>query len=267
MMIRKTIMTAMLLMATAMTASAEDMSDGVGVTFRVGYNIGGTTPIGMPATIRSLNKYKLRAIYRESPNQCSPTYVSNFTFGVDVNTHFTSRWGVLTGLHFGGKGMEVDATVKNYHMTMTQGGDEIEGYYTGNLVTECDTWALTLPVMATFNVSDKVMLKCGPYISYVALKRFKGYVYDGYLRRMLPIGEKIEMGDTEETRGTFDFSDKMRRLQVGVDVGVDWRIGHRWGAYADLEWGLNGVHHSSFNTIEQTLYPIYGTLGVIYKLK
>lgn len=267
MMMHKTIITTMLLLVAAMTASAENVFDGWEFTARVGYNIGGTTPVGMPATIRSLNKYKLRAIYRESPEQCSPTYISNLAFGIDASTHFTRRWGVLTGLHFDGKGMEVDATVKNYHMTMTQGGDEVEGYYTGNLVTDCDTWVLTLPVMATFNVSDKVMLKCGPYFSYVVLKRFKGYVYDGYLRRMLPIGEKIEMGNTNESRGTFDFSDKMRRLQVGIDFGVDWQIGRRWGAYADVQWGLSGVHHSSFNTIEQTLYPIYGTLGVMYKLK
>lgn len=251
-MMRKTIMTAMLLFAMAMTAGAESILDGWEYTARLGYNIGGTTPIGMPATIRSLNKYNLKA---------------NFALGIDAHRHLTSQWGVLTGLHLESKGMEVDATVKNYHITMTKGGDEMEGYYTGSLVTECEEWVLTLPVMATFNVSNKVMLKCGPYVSYVATKTFKGYVYDGYLRRMLPIGEKIEMGNTDESRGTFDFSDKMRRMQVGMDIGADWQIGHRWGAYADLQWGLNGIHHSSFNTIEQTLYPIYGTLGVIYKLK
>lgn len=251
-MMRNTIMTAMLLFAMAVTAGAESILDGWEYTARLGYNIGGTTPIGMPATIRSLNKYKLKA---------------NFALGIDAHRNLTPQWGVLTGLHLESKGMEVDATVKNYHITMTKGGDEMEGYYTGSLVTECEDWVLTLPVMATFNVSNKVMLKCGPYVSYVATKTFKGYVYDGYLRRMLPIGEKIEMGNTDESRGTFDFSDKMRRVQVGVDIGADWQIGNRWGAYADLQWGLNGIHHSSFNTIEQTLYPIYGTLGVIYKLK
>lgn len=247
-----TIMTVVLLAAVAITAKAGNILDNWECTARVGYSIGGTTPIGMPATIRSLNKYSLKA---------------NFAFGVDAYRHFTPQWGVMTGLHLDHKGMEVDATVKNYHITMTKGGDEMEGYYTGSLVTECKEWALTLPVMATFNVTNQVMLKCGPYVSYVASKTFEGYVYDGYLRRMLPIGEKIEMGDTDESRGTFDFSSEMRRLQVGIDIGADWQIGHRWGAYADLQWGLNGIHHNSFNTIEQTLYPIYGTLGVIYKLK
>lgn len=251
-MVHKTLMTTVLLIVMTIAASAEDFLDGWEYTARLGYNIGGTAPIGMPATIRSLNKYKLKP---------------NVALGVDVHKRFTPQWGVLTGIHMESKGMEIDATVKNYHMTMSKGGDEIEGYYTGKLVTECEEWVLTVPVMATFNVSNKVMLKCGPYLSYVATKTFKGYVYDGYLRRMLPVGEKIEIGNTDESRGTYDFSDKMRRVQVGIDFGVDWQIGHRWGTYADLQWGLNGIHHSSFKTIEQTLYPIYGTLGVIYKLK
>ena len=250
-MMRKTILTMLLGVATV-TASAECLSDSWECTARLGYNIGGTAPIGMPATIRSLNKYTLKA---------------NVSLGLDIQKRLAPKWGVLTGLHLDRKGMEIDATVKNYHMTMARGGDEIEGYYTGNLVTKCDEWVLTLPAMATFDLSRKVMLKCGPYVSYVASKTFEGYVYDGYLRRTSPTGEKIEMGNTDESRGTYDFSDKMRRFQTGIDVGADWQIGSHWGAYADLQWGLNGVHHTSFKTIEQTLYPIYGTLGVIYRIK
>lgn len=250
-MMRKTILT-MLLVAATITADAESLLNNVEYTVRLGYNIGGTTPIGMPATIRGLNKYTLKA---------TPS------LGADAHKRLTSQWGVMTGLHIDRKAMEIDATVKNYHMTMTQGSDEIEGYYTGSLVTECDEWVLTLPVTATFRIGEKVMLKCGPYVSYVLGKAFQGHVYDGYLRRWNPTGEKIEMGDTETTRGTFDFSNEMRDVQTGIDIGADWQIGRHWGAYADLQWGLSGIHRSSFKTIEQTLYPIYGTLGVTYKLK
>lgn len=248
---RKTILTILMMSVMASAASAACLLDSLEYTFRLGYNIGGTAPIGMPATIRSLNKYDLKA---------------NFSLGVDVHKRITPQWGVLTGLHLDRKGMEIDATVKNYHMAMAKDDSEIEGYYTGNLVTKCDEWMLTLPLMATLNISEKVMLKGGPYVSYVTSKSFEGHVYDGYLRENDPTGEKIEMGNTNETRGTFDFSDKMRRFQTGVDIGVDWQIGTHWGAYADLQWGLSGIHHSSFKTIEQTLYPIYGTLGVIYKI-
>lgn len=248
----RNIITGLTLTFLCLPTNAENMLSGWKYTARFGYNIGGTAPIGMPATIRSMNKYKMQP---------------NFSLGVDAQKMLTGKWGILTGIHTESKGMEVDATVKNYHMVMTKGGDELEGYYTGNLVTECEEWMLTLPVMATYDISEKVRLKLGPYISYVSTRVFKGYVYDGYLRRMTPTGEKIEIGNTEESRGSYDFSDNMRRIQYGVDAGVDWRFGTRWGAYADIQWGINGIHKSSFKTIEQTLYPIFGTFGITYNLK
>ena len=218
---------------------------------RLGYNIGGTTPIGMPATIRSMNDYDIQP---------------NFTLSFDVQKDLSGPWGMLVGVRLEDKGMKVDATVKNYHMAMVKGGDRLEGYYTGNLVTEVDQGMLTIPIMATYRLNKNVILKLGHYMSYVSTRKFSGYVYDGYLRYMTPTGDKIEIGNTDDTRGDYDFSDDMRRLQFGIDAGIDWQVYRRWGAFADLQWGLTGVHKSSFNTIEQTLYPIFGTFGIIFKL-
>lgn len=239
------------LITLALPMRAISLPDSLNYTVRLGYNIGGTAPIGMPATIRSLNKFSFKP---------------NFSLGIDVQKDMWGKWGILTGLHLENKAMKIDATVKNYHMEMTKERDAIEGMYTGNLVTECEEWMLTLPVMATLRIKN-VLLKAGPYVSYVSTRVFKGYVYDGYLREGSPTGMKIEIGNTEDSRGTYDFSDKMRKIQAGIDIGADWQLHHRWGLYADLSWGLTGVHRSSFKTIEQTLYPIFGTAGIIYKLK
>ena len=65
----------------------------------------------------------------------------------------------------------------------------------------------------------------------------------------------------------YDFSDDMRNWQVGVDFGIDWRLNNRWGLCADLSWGLNGIFKKDFETIEQTMYPIYGSVGITYQLK
>ncbi|MDD6866066.1 MAG: porin family protein, partial [Prevotella sp.] len=215
------------------------------------YNIGGTAPIGMPNTIRKLNKY---------------TFKTNISFGLDVQKDLWGRWGLLTGLHIENKAMDIDATVKNYHMEMVKGGESLEGMYTGRLVTQCEEWMLTLPIMATLRTGN-VLLKAGPYISYLGTGTFEGYVYDGYLREGNPTGAKIEMGNTDGSRGTYDFSDHMRHWQFGIDIGADWQLSKRWGIYGDITWGLTGVHESSFKTIEQTLYPIFGTVGITYKLK
>ncbi len=221
-------------------------------TARLGLNVGGTAPIGMPATIRSMNKYKLQP---------------NFTLGIDGEYSLSRCWGLLSGVHIDNKGMNVDATVKNYHMVMTKGGDELEGHYTGRLVTKVEESMVTVPLQLAYHFGDRWRLRLGPYLSYVYTRSFKGHVYDGYLRYMVPTGEKIMIGHDEDSRGTYDFSEHMRRFQVGVGAGADWAFSHRWGAYADIQWGVTGVHESSFKTIEQTLYPIFGTLGLTYRLR
>lgn len=233
-------------------ALAKPMPGGLDYTVRLGYNVGGTAPIGMPATIRGMNSYKLRA---------------NILLGFDVRKDLGGRWGLLTGLHYETKNMKVDASVKNYHMAMVQDGDRIEGNFTGSVITQVDEQMLTLPVMATWKPARKVTLKCGPYVSYLTSRTFKGEAYDGYLREGDPTGTKINVGMDGGTRGTYDFSDDMRHWQLGIDLGVDWTFDRRWGIYADLSWGLTGIHKSDFKTIEQTLHPIYGSLGVTYKLK
>lgn len=57
-MIRKAI-TVLMLAAMAVTSHAENILDGWDYYARLGYNIGGTAPVGMPATIRSMNDYRL----------------------------------------------------------------------------------------------------------------------------------------------------------------------------------------------------------------
>lgn len=244
----------MTIVATFMVVviQAKLLPDGLGYRVRLGYNIGGTAPIGMPVTIRSLNSYKIQP---------------NFLLGFDVHKDFTERWGLLTGLRLETKSMEVDATVKNYHMTIVRGGESLTGRFTGNNVSEAEMDMLTIPVQVTYRLFHNLRLKIGPYFSYLSTHNFRGHVYGGYLREGDPTGSKIEIGTDEESQATYDFSDDMRRIQYGLDFGLDWSFYHRWGLYADVAWGLSGIHKSSFHTIEQTLYPIYGSLGLTYKLK
>lgn len=226
--------------------------DHVGLQVRLGYNIGGTAPIPMPAGIRHLNSYTLQ------PNP---------SFGVDITHNVTERIGVLFGIHYENKGMNEDARVKGYHEEIVRGNERLAGVFTGNVTTKVRQWMLTVPIQASYNVSDKVVLRFGPYLSLLTDKSFTGYAHGGYLRQGDPTGPKVVLGDTRETRGDYDFSANMRGLQWGLDLGADWYVYKRWGVYADLTWGLSGVHERGFKTIEQTLYPIFGTLGITYNIK
>lgn len=251
-MMKKTFISLLLMAATAVPALAGGILDNLGYDLRVGYNIGGTAPMGMPASIRSLDSYKL---------------TPSIMLGLGVYKHLEGRWGLTTGLRLENKGMDIDATVKNYHMRIVRGSQSLEGMFTGKNHSEVEQWMLTLPLMATYNFGEKVCVKVGPYLSYVRSHTFKGDAYDGYLRVNDPTGEKVELGTEEGDRGTYDFSDDMRNLQWGMMAGVDWRFHKSWGVFADLSWGFTGIFKKSFHVIDQTMYPVYGTIGVSYRMK
>ena len=219
---------------------------------RAGYSIGGTTPIPLPETIRSIDSYSL---------------TPSFMVGLDAMLPLTQQWGIMTGLRLENKGMKATVTTKAYFMEVVKGDQKMSGLFTGRVEQEVKQWMLTVPVQATFTLSHRVMLKGGPYVSFLLSKGFSGIASDGYLRKDSPTGPKILMGNREGEWATYDFDNDMRGVQFGVGIGVDWRGYKCLGVSADLNWGLTGIFPSNFKTVEQTLYPVYGTIGVFYRLK
>lgn len=226
--------------------------DSLQLKARVGYSIGGTSPIPLPETIRSLDSYSL---------------TPSFMVGFDAMLPLTQQWVIMTGLRFENKGMKAAVTTKAYFMEVVKGDQKMAGLFTGHVEQEVKQWMLTVPVQATLKLSQKVMLKGGPYVSFLLNKDFSGIASDGYLRKDSPTGAKILMGNKDGEWATYDFSDDMRSLQFGIGIGADWQVHERIGISADLNWGLTGVFPGDFKTVEQTLYPIYGTIGVFYRLK
>lgn len=249
---RRNILTLILAASALLPARPAGLLDNLVYNLRFGYGIGGTAPMGMPATIRSLDTYRMEP---------------NFTLGLGIYKSLGGRWGLTTGLHLENKGMDIEATVKNYHMAIVRGGQRLEGNFTGRNSIQVEQWMLTLPLLATYSFGEKVSLKLGPYFSYVKNPKFSGYAYDGYIRVGDPTGAKVELGTDEGSRGTYDFSDDMRSWQFGMMLGADWYFHRQWGAFVDVSWGFTDIFHSSFDTIEQNLYPIYGTIGISYRIK
>ena len=241
-----------LMPALSASAGQADTETEWTVKGRLGYSIGGTTPLGLPASIRSIDAFHL------SPNVMA---------GLDIGYAFNRKMGLQAGLHLERKDMDGEVTVKGYKMKVKMDDDEMEGYFTGHVRQQVKMWMVTLPVQCTFNVSRKLALKAGPYVSWLLDKDFSGYAFDGHLRKDDPTGPLVKMGSTADEWATYDFPDDMRRWQFGMDVGLDWNFYRRWGLSADLAWGLTGTMKSDFKTVEQTLYPIYGTIGLYYKLK
>ena len=99
-----------------------------GLEYRIkaGVNIGGTSPLPLPAEIREINSYRPGA---------QLAIEGNIIKWFDRNR----KWGGLFGIRLENKGMKTDARVKNYYMVMDSYDGEVlghvEGNWTGNVKT------------------------------------------------------------------------------------------------------------------------------------
>ena len=178
---KRNILSLLTLLLCIGTNAGQPLGD-VQLAGRVGYSLGAAAPLGIPASIRKLNSFQL---------------TPNFLVGLDARLPLTGPWGVQAGLRFENKGMDVAVTTKGYHMAMVKGGEELEGVYTGRVEQQTKAWMLTVPLMATLDLSEQWRLHAGPYASLLLSKYFKGNVADGYLRKDNPTGQKIEMGHAD----------------------------------------------------------------------
>ena len=119
----------------------KSLTKGLEYRLKAGFNIGGTSPLPLPAEIRKINSY-------------NPT--TAFSIEGDIVKTFNNKWGLSTGIRLETKGMKTDATVKNYHMKMiASDGGEMEGQWTGGVTTTVKQSLLTIPVLALYKVSKR----------------------------------------------------------------------------------------------------------------
>lgn len=221
---------------------------GLEYRLKAGFNIGGTSPIPFPAEIRDIGSY-------------DPTL--QISIEGNVVKWLDSRWGVLSGIRLENKGMKTDALVSSYKMKMiAEDGGKMEGYWTGNVVTEVLNSYLTIPIAALWKPSPRWELKGGMFLSYQTKGHFSGHVYEGYLREGDPTGTKIVFEGN--SIATYDFSSDLRSFQCGAEIGAQWRAYKHLSLYFDLTWGMLPIFKGDFETITFNMFPIYGNLGFAY---
>ena len=219
-----------------------------GVEYRVkaGVALGGTTPLPLPAEIRSINSF--------NPGL-------NLSIEGEVLKLFNDNWGVSTGLRLENRGMSTDATVQGYRIMLQAEDDQISGYFWGRVRTDVNNSFLTLPVLAVWKPSERWGVKLGIYGSYALRRGFSGLAYDGYLRENTPVGTFVEIG---ANNGFYDFSDNMRSWFWGLQAGVEWRAFTHLIVGVDVTWGMNSIFDKGFEAITFKMFPIYGTLSFAY---
>ena len=245
------IITTTLVAATTALAGNAACLDSLTVDARAGYAIGGTLPTSMDNTIRTINRFAPR---------------TNFMAGAEATLPLQGRWSLHTGLRYERQGMMTDASVKNYDTEVVRGGESLKGIFLGRVRIMTEQDRLALPLQAAYELNGKARLRGGLFGAVVTHHKFWGWAYDGYLREGSPVGPKIDLGTEPGERGDFDFNDKMRDLQWGLDLGADWQFHQRWGAFAEVTYSLNNMFSGGFHTV-QTLKPMYATLGILYRIK
>lgn len=239
------------MMTIAAVGVKASVLDSLRIDARLGYSLGGTLPTRLDNKIRHINNYDLGL---------------NFAVSIETDVPLKGRWAVHSGLRYELGGMDVDSRVKNYDIEVVRGDESLDGIFNGNVRIKSTQRRITLPIQASYYCSPQLQLRGGLFMGWLTNRRFWGWAYDGYLRQGSPVGPKIEMGREPGERGDFDFDKDMRHMQWGVDAGLDWHFHTRWALFAELTYGLNGLFKSGFTSV-QPLHPMYGTLGISYRIK
>ncbi len=213
--------------------------------------MGGTIPTHIGKEIRGINSF--------NPGL-------NFSLAAEATLPLDAHWAIHSGLRLELGSMDVDSRVKNYEIEVVRGEESLNGIFMGNVRIKTTQRRLSLPVQAQYSFSPEFRLRGGLFMGWLFSRKFWGWAYDGYLREGSPIGAKIEMGHEPGDRGDFDFDKNMRHMQWGLDVGADWQFHRRWGLFAELTYGFGGLFKSDFHSV-QTLRPMYGSLGITYRIK
>ena len=246
----KHILVIVLTVASAMGINASVL-DSLEVDARLGYVVGGTIPTHIGREIRGINSFDLGL---------------NFSVSLEASMPLEGRWSLHSGLRYELGSMDIDSRVKNYDIEVVRGDESLSGIFIGNVRIKSTQRRITLPIQAQYDFTPDFKLRGGIFMGWLTNRRFWGWAYDGYLREGSPVGAKIEMGREPGDRGDFDFDKNMRHMQWGLDVGADWQFTRRWGLFAELTYGFSGLFKSDFHSV-QTLRPMYGTLGISYRIK
>lgn len=248
---KKITLIATLALVFVLSATAGDSvatnNNGMEYKVQAGFNIGATSPIGLPAEVRGINSYK------PTPNLSVAGYAIKM---------FNSMWGVKAGLRFENKGMETGISVKNYKMTINiHTGDDVgvkTGYFTGDIINKTRMGYISVPVSAVYRLNNRWDFNAGIYAAYAIDCNFTGKVVQGQIRET-PLTPVIGV-----TKADYNYSDDLQKWDVGVEIGASCKVYRNLAIDANFTWGTMSVLDPDKRKMEMDNYNLYLNVGVSY---
>lgn len=235
---------------TLVQANPFDRMREKGWTFelRAGCNLGGVTPIPLPAEVRKIEHFNPRF---------------NAQLELTATNWMQEHIGLSLGLRFEQMGMETKAQVKNYKMELINEGAVITGVWTGRVQTTFSASYLTLPLQMVYRFNDAIKFSAGTYFSWRFDGDFHGVVSDGHFRRGSSTGETIVFD--KDTKSPYTFKDYLSPISVGIQLGGSARVYKNLLFFADMKYGLNGIFKKNFKTLSFAMHPFYLGTGFAYR--
>ncbi|MDR1225939.1 MAG: PorT family protein [Prevotellaceae bacterium] len=221
--------------------------DNVDFRLKAGINLGGTTPLDLPAEIRKIE-----------------TYTPSLIPSIEANFHYLfpngKGFGLSAGLRLEYKGMSTTAEVMQYKVSMViSSGDtpgQAGGYFTGVVKIKALNGYIILPVLLTYDLGSRWRFGLGGFAAIDIDRTFTGEAKDGDLYN-LESHQYVESA-------TYDFSKDIRRFDFGAQAGTDCRVTEKLAVTAQLTWSITPLFQKGFTSVAYKLYNIYGNLGFAY---
>lgn len=225
---------------------AQQTNKGIGISFTSGLNIGATTPVPIPKDLE-LTSYNPKL---------------NPKLGTNIVYFFNKQWGIGTGISLDWKGMRIHTKVTDVHLSIdVPEHGTLTGNVTGKSTTSVKTIYLTQPIYGIYRFNPKWQVKTGIYMAEALYRKFDGDVTNVKIVEDSPATREMNV-----TYATLDYSDDVRKFDMGILLGGEFSLNNRISFYGDFTWGLT-PYFSKTVPIHFTMRNIYLSLGVAYKIR
>lgn len=239
--------------------AAQEINRKIDWFFVGGFNLGATAPIPFPRS-----QLDIKGI----------TFKLNPQLGANVIYNINERWGVGTGLTIDWKNMNVRTKVHDVYSSLTvpiaidgiPAGAVLYGHIEGRATTKTNMIYLTQPLYATYRFNQKWQMRLGGYIAETVKREFKGSVKDVRIIADKINGNTVAGLEKDIPYAIYSFSKNVRKFEVGLLTGAEYRQSSSIGFYANFTWALN-PYFSGENPVDFTTRNLFGNLGVTYRLK